>query len=70
METKTLLIDPESFTTQRAVFKIPAGLKFKSKKVRVLNTGLSNVYGSGVYFLRRGRMSEKKDFFKILEKWE
>ena len=54
METKTLLIDPESFTTQRAVFKIPAGLKFKSKKVRVLNTGLSNVYGSGVYFNNNG----------------
>jgi hypothetical protein len=54
METRTILVDPESFTSQRAVFKIPAGTPFKAKKLRVLNTGLSNVYGDSVYFGHNG----------------
>ena len=54
METRTILVDPESFTPQRAVFKIPAGTRFKAKKLRVINTGLSNVYGDNVYFGHNG----------------
>lgn len=54
LEHRTLLIDPTSSTTQRTVFKIDAGIPFFSKKVRVLNFGISNTYGDGVYFGHQG----------------
>ncbi len=53
-EYRTLLLDPTSITTQRAVFKIDAGINFLSKKVRVCNFGISNVTGDAVYFGHAG----------------
>jgi hypothetical protein len=50
MEYKTLLIDPTSSTSSRVVFKVDAGLNIMSKKVRVLNFGISNTNGDSVYF--------------------
>ena len=50
MEYKTLLIDPTSSTPDRTVFKVDAGLNIMSKKVRVLNFGISNSNGDSVYF--------------------
>jgi len=53
-EYRTLLIDPTSITQQRAVWKIDAGLRVMSKKVRVINFGISNLNGDGVYFNHAG----------------
>lgn len=54
MEYKTLLIDPTSNTPNRAVFKVDAGLNILSKKVRVLNFGISNANGDSIYFGHAG----------------
>lgn len=54
LEHKTLLLDPTSSTPQRVVFKVDAGIPIFSKKVRVLNFGISNTYGDGVYFGHAG----------------
>jgi len=54
METKTLLVDPQSHNSQRTVFTIPAGLKVNAKKIRLCNFDISNVNGSGIYFNHNG----------------
>lgn len=53
-EYRTLLIDPTSSTQNRVVWKIDAGLRVLAKKVRVINFGLSNLNGDGVYFNHAG----------------
>jgi len=53
-EYRTILLDPNSITQQRAVWKIDAGLRVMSKKVRVINFGISNLNGDGVYFNHAG----------------
>lgn len=53
-EYRTLLIDPLSSTNSRSVFRVDEGLKFLSKKVRLVNWGLSNSTGNGVYFNHNG----------------
>jgi len=53
-EYRTILMDPTSTTQNRTVFKIDAGLRFMAKKVRVINFGLSNLNGDGVYFNHAG----------------
>jgi len=54
METKTLLIDPQSHNQQRTVFTIPAGLKVDAKKIRLCNFDISNVNGNALYFNHNG----------------
>lgn len=53
-EYRTILMDPTSTTQNRTVWKIDAGLRFMSKKVRVINFGLSNLNGDGIYFNHAG----------------
>jgi len=53
-EYRTLLIDPTSSTANRVVWKIDAGLRIMAKKIRVINFGLSNNNGDGVYFNHAG----------------
>lgn len=58
----TMLLDPQSNSTSRCVFRIPAGNRFLARKLRLCNFGLSNssgnsqVNGSGdsVYFGHNG----------------
>ena len=54
LEHRTLLLDPTSNTPQRAVFKVDAGIPVFSKKIRVVNFGISNTYGDSVYFGHAG----------------
>lgn len=53
-EYRSILMDPTSTTQNRTVWKIDAGLRFMSKKVRVINFGLSNLNGDGIYFNHAG----------------
>ena len=53
-EYRTLLLDPLSSSSSRAVFRVDQGVKIMSKKVRLLNFGLSNNSGNGVYFNHNG----------------
>ena len=59
-DTQTTLLDPQSNTTSRCVFRIEAGRKFLTRKLRLCNFGLSNSSGNsanggdGVYFGHKG----------------
>jgi hypothetical protein len=53
-EYRTILLDPTSSTQNRVVWKIDAGLRVMAKKVRVINFGLSNLNGDGIYFNHAG----------------
>jgi len=59
-DTQTFLLDPQSSTTSRSVFRIEAGRKFLTRKLRLCNFGLSNSSGNttnggdGVYFGHKG----------------
>lgn len=59
-DTQTFLLDPQSNTTSRCVFRIEAGRKFLTRKLRLANFGLSNSSGNsanggdGVYFGHKG----------------
>lgn len=59
-DTETTLLDPQSNTTSRCVFRIEAGRKFLTRKLRLCNFGLSNSSGNsvnggdGVYFGHKG----------------
>lgn len=54
MEYKTILLDPQSNSRTRCVFRIDPGEKFYAKRLRVCNFGLSNVSGDQVYFGHNG----------------
>tara|TARA_R110000868_G_scaffold24856_4_gene97487 strand:+ start:8914 stop:10098 length:1185 start_codon:yes stop_codon:yes gene_type:complete len=59
-DVTTSLIDPQSNTTSRCVFRIEPGRKFLTRKLRLCNFGLSNSSGNsanggdGVYFGHKG----------------
>ena len=50
MESKVLLIDPTSSNSARTVFTIPAGLKYFTRKLRLLNFRVLNNDGRPIYF--------------------
>jgi len=54
LDSKTLLIDPASSSTERTFFRIPAGVKFYANKVRLLNFSLLNNSSQPIYFGPRG----------------
>lgn len=59
-DTQTFLLDPQSATPSRVVFRIEAGRKFYTRKLRLCNFGLSNSSGNSlsggdqVYFAHKG----------------
>lgn len=53
-EIRSILIDPQSFNTSRAVWTIPRGLKVNAKKLRVCNVQISNSDGNQIYFNHSG----------------
>ena len=53
-ERRTILLDPQSLTAQRAVWTIPKGVNFDARKVRVCNFQLSNTDGNQIYFNHAG----------------
>jgi len=59
-DTQTFLLDPQSATPSRAVFRIEAGRKFHTRKLRLCNFGLSNSSGNSlsggdqIYFGHKG----------------
>jgi hypothetical protein len=53
-EIRTLLLDPQSHSSQRTVFTIAKGLKIKANKIRLCNFNLSNADGNQVYFNHSG----------------
>ena len=54
LSSRTLLMDPASSSDERCFFRIPAGIKFYSKKVRLLNFNLLNNDSQPIYFGARG----------------
>ena len=56
MEYQTILMDPQSFSTTRLVFRIEPGRPFFAKRLRICNFGLSNAVGNSgqVYFNHAG----------------
>ena len=54
MDSRTLLIDPASSSSERTFFRIPQGLKFYASKVRLLNFNLLNNDSQPIYFGPRG----------------
>lgn len=53
-DVTTTLLDPQSNTASRCVFRIEAGRKFLTRKLRLCNFGLSNTNGDGVFFGHKG----------------
>ena len=53
-EKRSILIDPQSFNTGRAVWTIPRGLKVDAQKIRVCNVQISNSNGNQIYFNHSG----------------
>lgn len=56
MEYTTQLLDPQSFSSTRIVFRIEAGRPFFAKRLRICNFGLSNAVGNSdqVFFNHAG----------------
>ena len=56
MEYQTILMDPQSSSTSRCVFRIEPGRPFFAKRLRICNFGLSNAVGNSdqVYFNHAG----------------
>jgi len=54
LEYMTMLLDPQSQSKTRAVFRIPAGDKFLAKRLRICNFGFSNSKGDQIYFNHNG----------------
>jgi len=54
MESKTLLLDPQSSTSERSIWRINPGTKFLASKVRVGNFRVQNNSGLPIYFGTQG----------------
>ena len=54
MDFKTILLDPTSSTSQRAVWTISPGIKFFTQKLRIVNTRILNSNSEPIYFGTRG----------------
>ena len=61
MESKLLLLDPTSSTSSRVFFTIPAGLKYFTRKLRLLNFRVLNIEGRPIYFGLNGIYSLVKN---------
>ena len=61
MESKLLLLDPTSSTASRVFFTIPAGLKYFTRKLRLLNFRVLNPDGRPIYFGPNGIYSLVKN---------
>ena len=53
-EIRSMLMDPQSFNSSRAVWTIPRGLKVSASKIRVCNIQISNSNGNQIYFNHSG----------------
>jgi hypothetical protein len=54
MESKTLLLDPQSSTAERSIWRINPGCKFLASKVRLGNFRIQNNSGLPIYFGTQG----------------
>lgn len=54
MDSRTILLDPASSSSDRTFFRIPQGMKFYASKVRLLNFNILNNDQQPVYFGPRG----------------
>ena len=54
MESKVILLDPTSNTSTRTFFTIPQGVKYFTRKLRLLNFRVLNNDGRPIYFLQNG----------------
>jgi hypothetical protein len=54
LDSRTILMDPASSSSDRSFFRIPAGLKFYANKVRLLNFNILNQDSQPVYYGPRG----------------
>jgi hypothetical protein len=61
MESRTLILDPTSHTQSRSFFTIPAGLKYFTRKLRLLNFRILNSDSRPVYFGPKGIYSLVKN---------
>lgn len=50
LESKVILLDPTSHTATRTFFTIPAGVKYFTRKLRLLNFRVLNADGRPIYF--------------------
>jgi hypothetical protein len=61
MEARTLILDPTSHTRSRSFFTIPAGLKYFTRKLRLLNFRILNSDSRPIYFGPKGIYSLVKN---------
>ena len=61
MESKVILLDPTSHTNSRSFFTIPAGIKYFTRKLRLLNFRVLNPDGRPIYFGPNGIYSLVKN---------
>ena len=54
MDSRTVLMDPASSSSERTFFRIPQGFKFYASKVRLLNFNILNNSSQPIYFGPRG----------------
>ena len=54
METRTQLQDPTSHTSSRTLWRIPAGVKYLTQKLRVINFRVTNNSSLPIYFRQNG----------------
>jgi hypothetical protein len=61
MESRVLILDPTSHTRSRSFFTIPAGLKYFTRKLRLLNFRILNAESRPIYFGPKGIKSLVKN---------
>lgn len=61
MEARNLILDPTSHTRSRSFFTIPAGLKYFTRKLRLLNFRIINSDSRPIYFGPKGLISLVKN---------
>ena len=54
METRTQLLDPTSNSPSRTLWRIPAGVKYLTQKLRVINFRVTNNSSLPIYFRQNG----------------
>jgi len=54
METRTQLLDPTSHTASRTLWRIPAGVKYLTQKLRAINFRVTNNSSLPIYFRQNG----------------
>ena len=61
MEARTLVLDPTSHTASRSFFTIPAGLKYFTRRLRLLNFRILNSDSRPIFFGAKGIYSLVKN---------